>query len=217
MGDALEQMDARRFDALHPALADTVRNLLPLLEQIPQERATLLADAAAFVTSRRDTTHGARLIFICTHNSRRSHMSQIWAHTFAWLYGHDHVTCFSGGTEATAFHPNAVRALERCGFQNDAHAPMPNPRYQVSWSTLAKPLEAWSKTFDDPANPSSDFAAVMTCSDADEACPIVPGAAARFPIRYEDPKISDGTPAEADVYFERCRQIAAEMLFIMRR
>ena len=216
MHDILRNMDVRRFGTLHPALAETIRGLLPRLEQISGERKILLGEAAGFIAARERSAQDAPLIFICTHNSRRSHMSQIWAQTFAWLYGLDHVTCYSGGTEATAFHPHAVRALGECGFHIPTPGDQPNPRYEVSWSTLAPPLEAWSKSFDDQHNPSSDFAAVMTCSDADEACPIVPGADARFPIRYDDPKIADGTPAEAEVYLTRCLQIAAEMLFLMK-
>ena len=211
----LQNMDARRFGALFPKLAETVRGLLPAADHIAPERKRLLIDTAGFITSRTGADSGAPLVFICTHNSRRSHLCQIWAHTFAWLYGLDHVTCFSGGTEATAFHPNAVRALESCGFHISSDSTSRNPHRRVTFSSLAESMEAWSKTYDDPANPTAGFAAVMTCSDADEACPVVPGAVARFPIRYDDPKVADDTPHEAEVYLQRCRQIAAEMFFLM--
>jgi hypothetical protein len=65
----------------------------------------------------------------------------------------------------------------------------------------------------DAANPQREFCAIMTCSQADEACPNVAGAANRIAIPYEDPKAADGTPEEAAVYDERCAQIARETLY----
>ena len=51
----------------------------------------------------------------------------------------------------------------------------------------------------------------MTCSNADQSCPMVEGMAERISLMYNDPKISDGTPQESDAYDERSLQIAAEM------
>ena len=55
----------------------------------------------------------------------------------------------------------------------------------------------------------------MTCSDADEACPVVLGMKKRVSLTYEDPKIADGTPDEELVYDKRCQQIAIEMFYMM--
>lgn len=158
----------------------------------------------------------AAITFICTHNSRRSHMAQLWAATGAAWYGVEGVSVFSGGTEATAFDPRAVAAMRRAGFQIDEPGGA-NPRYSVRYSARAPIIECFSKRYDDPDNPRTGFAAVMTCSSADEACPVVHGADFRVAIPYDDPKLADGKPDEKAVYDHRCRQIAAEMLYLMSR
>ncbi|MBR9979145.1 MAG: protein-tyrosine-phosphatase [Bacteroidetes bacterium] len=197
-----------------------IEQQLPILEQrlkdLPDERRTVLREIAVWIDERQRNGQTAALIFICTHNSRRSHISRLWAQALAWKTGLDHVRTYSGGTEATAFHPNAVRALRSCGFDITVAREGENPLYGIRYAPSAPPAEEFSKTYDDASTPSSDFAAVMTCNDADEACPIVHGATARFSLPYLDPKQADGTAEEESVYTDRCLQIAAEMLFIMR-
>jgi arsenate reductase len=158
----------------------------------------------------------AKLTFICTHNSRRSHLSQIWAQVAAEYYGLVGVETFSGGTEATAFNPRAVAAMQRCGLKIIADDPAAtNPRYSVYTSDSATPQVCFSKAYGDPPNPSKGYCAVMTCSQADNACPLVMGCHLRIPIRYEDPKVADDTGFEAQRYDERSAQICREMLYIM--
>lgn len=188
-----------------------LQQLGPELAGIAPERRERLAELAAFVRERGGAGQPAELTFICTHNSRRSHMAQLWAAAVAASLGLDHVRTYSGGTEATAFNPRAVAALRRAGFEIDA-PDGDNPRYQVVFSENAPALTCFSKVYDHPDNPRAGFAAVMTCSDADEACPAVPGAALRVAVPWTDPKASDGSPAEAATYDARCRQIAVEML-----
>ena len=157
----------------------------------------------------------ANLIFICTHNSRRSHFGQVWAHFAASTNGlADKITTFSGGTEATAFHPNAIAALSRAGFKIETEEGK-NPVSHLIFSDDKPATTCFSKVYDDPSNPQSDFIAVMTCSDADENCPYIPGATQRFTVTYEDPKISDGTPLESATYDERSLQIGTEMWYVM--
>jgi len=182
-------------------------------DQIPDERKETLQELAAFIREKQYNNEEAKLIFICTHNSRRSHMGQIWASVAAHYYQIPDVHTFSGGTEATAFNPRAVAALQRTGLAIEKLTEGDNPRYQVQLDGEGLVEEAFSKKYDDPANPQKDFAAIMTCSQADEACPFVPGAALRLSLPYNDPKEADGTPQEADRYDERSRQIAAEMLY----
>jgi len=134
----------------------------------------------------------------------------------AAYFGVDGVRTFSGGTEATAFNPRAVAAIERAGFVVESSGGN-NPHYHVTFADSGPVLECFSKTYDHPCNPREGFAAVMTCSDADEACPVVFGAAMRSPIHYEDPKAADGTPEETSVYDARCLQIATEMLYLFSR
>jgi arsenate reductase (thioredoxin) len=185
-------------------------------DQIPEERRQQLAEIAAYVRQRASSGQPALLTFICTHNSRRSHLAQIWAQVAAGYYGVGGVQTFSGGTEATAFNRRAIGALERAGFSitsTDADSTK-NPRYYVHFQDSAPPLVCFSKVFNEAPNPQQGYCAIMTCSQADQACPIVPGAAHRVALPYEDPKAFDDSAQEAEKYDERCRQIAREMLFV---
>ena len=190
-----------------------IREAIQDFDQIPHGRRSALRKLAVFVRERIDTEAGAKLLFICTHNSRRSHMSQLWARVAADYYKVPNVHTFSGGTEATAFHPKAVAALQRAGLAIDKKTEGNNPRYQVRWDDHAPAQEVFSKRYDDPVNPTAGFAAIITCSQADEACPWVPGAALRVPLPYPDPKEADSTPEEAARYDECSQQIATEMLY----
>lgn len=202
---------------LYPTLERTVVELIREAHQITQERNDALQKLGEFVRSRTARHLPTRLIFICTHNSRRSHMAQIWAQTAAAYFGVPGVETYSGGTEVTAFSSRAVEAMERAGFQVKAAANTANPIYEVRYGHEADPIQAFSKVYDQPPNPTAEFAAVMTCSQADAACPLVLGASERFAITYEDPKAFDGTDREFAAYDERCRQIAREMLFVFSR
>ena len=179
---------------------------------IPVARQALLNQLTSYLVQKLGNSEPVALHFICTHNSRRSHLAQIWAAVAAAYFGMPNLTTFSGGTESTAFNPRAVTALERAGFpiKNPGGG---NPRYEVYYALDTPPLICFSKTYDDPANPRAQFAAIMTCSDADEDCPFIPGAELRLPLTYEDPKIADDTPEEAARYEERLRQIVLEILY----
>lgn len=182
---------------------------------IPDKRKEKLERLGAYIRSEIDSGQVAQLTFICTHNSRRSHFGQIWAKIAATHLGFgDKVETYSGGTEATAFNPRAVAAMERAGVEIQGSKGA-NPTYTLYYAEGVEPIRCISKTYDDPQNPNKNFAAVMTCSQADEACPFIPGADWRVAIPYEDPKVSDGSPEEAATYDERCKQIATEMLYAM--
>ncbi len=183
------------------------------INAIPDERKRALKKLALYIGSRARAGQPARITFICTHNSRRSHMAQIWAEAASTAAGVD-VETFSGGTEATAFNPRAVAALRRAGARIEAEPAGKNPVYEVRLGPTAKPIRAWSKVYTDPPNPKEDFVAVMTCTQADKNCPTVSGASMRIAIPYEDPKAFDGTERESDAYDDRARQIAREMLYV---
>lgn len=188
-------------------------------DTIPAARKRQLEELAEYVSEVRAAGKTPQLNFVCTHNSRRSHMSQLWAQAAAVAHGVPLVT-FSGGTEETAFNPRAIAAIQRAGFRTDQGPQKSNPLIAVSWQPgpgNAGDTVCFSKKFDHPDNPTRDFAAVMVCNDADENCPAVPGADRRFAITYVDPKVSDGTPQEAATYDERCAQIAREMLYMVSR
>ena len=198
---------------LYPELKKFVDSILPEMDTIPDERKQVLRNLSAYILDRQVLNKAIYLNFICTHNSRRSHISQIWAATAAAYFGIGDTHCYSGGTEATAFNPRAVSAMQRAGFSID-NPGGDNPHYRVRYSVSAPFLECFSKVYDDPFNPDTDFAAVMTCSHADENCPFIPGAT-RISITYEDPKVADNTPEEQAKYDERVRQIGRELFFAM--
>ena len=196
---------------LLPALQAYLKGLRPAA--LTEERRARLQPLVAYARERLGQAAPLRLHFICTHNSRRSQLAQVWAHTLAHHY-HLPLFCFSGGVEVTAFHPQAVAALRRAGFQIPAPPAGHNPPYSVHFALSTPPLTAYSKLYDAPENPTDAFAAVMTCAEAAENCPFIPGAQRRISLSYEDPKGAEGSPQQEAVYDDRCRQIATELLFI---
>lgn len=199
----------------NPKLTSYISDIIQEADRIPEERKVLLKKLATYILKKQEKGESVNLTFICTHNSRRSHISQIWAATAAAWYGLNSISTYSGGTEATAFNPRAVSAMERAGFQMEDPGG-DNPHYQVYFSEEASPVECFSKTFDDPFNPEKGFAAIMTCSDADENCPFIPGVELRLPLTYDDPKEADDTPQETSRYDERVRQIGREIFYAMQ-
>ena len=207
---------ATTANSFYPELLRYLYERVSEFAEISDDRKTELAKVADYIRERLAKSEPAQLTFICTHNSRRSHLSQIWAQVAAEYYGLVGVATFSGGTEATSFNPRAVAAMQRCGLKIVADDPASaNPRYSVYTFDSATPQVCFSKAYSDPPNPSRGYCAVMTCSQADDACPLVMGCDLRISIRYDDPKIADDTEFEAQRYDERSAQICREMLYMM--
>ncbi len=181
---------------------------------LSEERKTVLQPLINYINSKKKEEKPIQLNFICTHNSRRSHLAQIWTQTMAEYFRIKNITCYSGGTEATAVYPMVVETLENTGFEISKEGDSKNPVYSIKYALEKSPIIAFSKKYDDEANPAAGFAAIMTCSQADEGCPFVAGSEKRISIMYEDPKISDGTLQQKEVYLERSSQIAMEMKFV---
>lgn len=201
---------------MNSELSEFILTLESDIAAIPGTRKEKLRELSEAIGRKLNEEKPSNLIFICTHNSRRSHFCQIWAAALADHLGVSDVNTFSGGTEVTAFNPRAVDAILRAGFRVK-NPGGENPRYLVRYSdnNEREPLICFSKKFDDPWNPLNDIIAVMTCSDADRHCPSVPGADYRISIPFDDPKQADNSPLESQVYDERCRQIATEMLYMI--
>ena len=198
---------------LYPELEKTIEKARQL--PITQERTQVLQVLIDYIQSKCDLSQEINLNFICTHNSRRSQFSQIWAQTAADYFGVP-ARCYSGGVEITVFNERAVASITRSGFKVKAQGDN-NPLYSVFYSDQDAAITAFSKLFDDPINKAELFAAVMTCSHADANCPFIPGTEQRIPVRYEDPKAFDNTPEEAARYDERSLQIASEMFYVFSR
>ena len=196
---------------IYPELSSKIKNLEKL--SISEERKKVLQPLVEFISKKIDSEDTLQLNFICTHNSRRSQLAQAWAMAASDYYKIP-AKCYSGGTEATAFFPQAIVTLSDSGFGID-EKPGDNP--QITVDTGASSNTFFSKVFDDEKNPTKNFAAVMTCSHADENCPFIVGAESRIPLNYEDPKSFDDTPEMAEKYMERSDQIGSEMLYAFKK
>jgi protein-tyrosine phosphatase/arsenate reductase len=195
--NACDQL-SRQFDAISP------------------ERKQLLAKISNYIQQKKEVNQAIQLVYVCTHNSRRSHFGQIWAAVAAEYFGVNEVTTFSGGTEATAFNPNAIHALNGLGFEITTTDLSSNPKYEVDFGG-SKASICFSKGYDDASNPSSNFAAIMTCGDAEENCPFIPGVELRIGTTYEDPKAFDDTELQDEKYTERALQIGLETLYVFSK
>lgn len=201
-------------------LLPAIRQYLSLAAQdadlIASGRKAALQKIADGVAISLQATGKAALIYVCTHNSRRSHMGQLWAIAAAAYYDIQGIAGYSGGTEITAFNPHAIKALQEAGFNIPASSHDANPHYKIGYALNAPEIIAFSKKYMDPPNPTTDFIAVMTCSHADEHCPFVAGATLKVATPYDDPKEGDGKPEQEQLYRERCREIATEVLYTFK-
>ena len=183
---------------------------------VPQERKQLLDKLVNYLTDKTAREEEIALNFICTHNSRRSHLSQVWAKTIADYYGFSTIECYSSGTEATSVYPAIINVLQKAGFRVEKTNDKEKTTYQITYNDEEVAISAYSKTID-VVTIGLPFAAVMTCASADENCPYVPGAEQRISLPYEDPKIADGTEREMKLYSERSMQIASEFNYVFQR
>lgn len=196
-------------------LSKTIESIAKI--SFSDERKEVLQQLIDFIQNKVNHQEDIRLNFICTHNSRRSHLSQIWAQAMAFHFKIKNVYCYSGGTEATAMFPKVAETLTNQGFEIQQLSNEKNPVYAVKFDANQHPIICFSKTFDNPFNPNSGFAAIMTCSSADEGCPFIAGAEKRLPIRYDDPKIYDNTNLMNEKYAERSIEIASEMYYVFSK
>ncbi|MGL2986445.1 low molecular weight phosphatase family protein [Flavobacterium sp. RSSA_27] len=197
---------------MFPKIKSTIEQLS--FDTISEERKQVVAPLVQFIQSKANSGLPIRLNFICTHNSRRSHLSQVWAQTAAAYYNIKNVFCYSGGTEATALFPKVAETLTNSGFEIKVISKSDNPIYAIKYTTNEHPIIGFSKNYEDDFNPQSEFAAILTCTQADGGCPFIAGAEKRIPITFEDPKAFDNTPLQAEKYQERSLQIATELLYV---
>ena len=190
-----------------------LRQLVNNFDEIPAERKVILQKLSAFLKDKMLADEDINLVYICTHNSRRSHFGQVAAAIAAYYYKLNNVRCFSGGTEVTAFNINAINALKNLGFEINTKEPdAKNPLYTVAFSSTQFE-KCFSKLYDHESNPKDNFAAIMTCSDAEQNCPFIEGAKIRIGTTYKDPKEADNTEEVNKVYIERFKQITTETLY----
>ena len=201
---------------MYQYLTETIKGIIDF-QNVNEERKTLLQPLVDFVQQKTNRGDDINLNFICTHNSRRSHLAQIWGQVASAYFNVPNIHCYSGGTETTVLFPKVVETLINQGFTIFKIAETNNPVYAIKYSDNALPIIGFSKKYDSPFNPTEAFVAIMTCSQADGGCPLVAGAEKRVPITFEDPKISDNTPEQSKVYAERSLQIATEMFYVFSK
>lgn len=192
-------------------IIEKVVNEFNLIPQFRKQELNLLSN---YIKEKKEI---ANLIFICTHNSRRSLLAQVWAQVAAHHYGFFNVTSYSGGTETTYFYSSAIEALKEQGLLINKISEKDNPIYTVKYSESVHPIICYSKKYNDFFNPKNNFAAIMTCNHADQNCPLIPNSDKRIPISYEDPKSADGSPNEQEKYLERSTQICREMFYVFSK
>jgi len=193
-----------------------VINSLDMLN-ISSERKLVLQPLIDYIQSNIFNEKDIRLNFICTHNSRRSHLAQIWAQVLTIHFDIANVFCYSGGTEATALFPQVIKTLKHSGFKIEIISEGVNPRYSIQYSQNETSIKSFSKIYNNNYNPQSEFAAIMTCSQVDADCPFITGAVKRISIPYEDPKVFDNTTLQAEKYMERSLQIATELCYVFSK
>ena len=186
-------------------------------KKVSEERKDLLKNIAKSIVAQLQNGTRVNLNFICTHNSRRSQFSQVWAHYAIHYFGLANLASFSSGTEITAFHKNTLTALEAFGFrfslEEFSHT---NPVYDISFEGNKKPLKGFSKLVDSATN-DKPFIAITTCDSADENCPYIPEALQRIHLPFVDPKHADDTEEQEETYFNTSKQIAGEIGYIFKK
>jgi protein-tyrosine phosphatase/arsenate reductase len=197
-------------------IKERCNSLVKNFHEISEERKLILENLTTYIQGKIDSNNPIQLNYICTHNSRRSHLGQVWAAVAADYFQVKNVSTFSGGTEATAFNANAIEALTQAGFIIHPLDDTKNPMYQVFFD-LEKSTNCFSKTYNHSSNPLENFAAIMTCSDADQNCPFIVGCDVRIGTTYNDPKAYDGSILQQEKYTERSNQIAMECLYVFSK
>ncbi|MES2680632.1 MAG: protein-tyrosine-phosphatase [Bacteroidota bacterium] len=202
---------------MFPKIRKYCDDLRTRFDEIPKERKILLEKISHYISKKGLTSEPINLVYICTHNSRRSHFGEVWAKVASYYYKIPNINTYSGGTEATAFNNNAINALVRAGFKIKQVNLDKNTVYQVHYDEHEQAIECFSKVYDDPKNPKKNFAAIMTCSEAEQNCPFIPGVDLRIGTTYDDPKAFDNTLQQDTKYDERCKQIALETLYVFSK
>ncbi|MDN3595391.1 protein-tyrosine-phosphatase [Zunongwangia endophytica] len=187
------------------------------LDEVSDSRKNQLQPFVDFLTENLSNKEQINLNFICTHNSRRSHFSQIWAQTIAEFLGFNKLQCYSGGTEATAVYTSVLDVFQDSGFSVEKLSDNQNSVSYLKFASDASPIICFSKAFDHSFNPENNFVAVMTCAQANEACPFVPGAEARIGFSFEDPKVYDGFAEEFEKYREKSKEIATDLMYVFTK
>ena len=121
-----------------------------------------------------------RVLFLCTHNSARSQMAEGLLRHLAG----DRFEVMSAGTESTFVRPEAIEAMSELGADISGQRSKTLERY------LGEPFDY----------------VVTVCDDANEACPVFPGAEHRLHWSFQDPSRAEGSEEERLEVFRKVRE-----------
>ena len=120
-----------------------------------------------------------RILFLCTHNSARSQMAEGFLRSLAG----DRYEVHSAGTEATSVRAEAVTVMAELGIDIGQQTSKSLDRYRDSpWDLV-----------------------ITVCDEADESCPIFPGATGRDHWSFVDPSRATGSLDERLNVFREVR------------
>jgi arsenate reductase len=200
---------------LYSNLNHSIQELIKGFDLITEKRKQELENLAIDIKESIVKFGKAEITVICTHNSRRSQLAQLWIKAAAIHYGVNNIYTFSGGTEATSFNYRMVNAIKEYGFRVKQLDENENPKYHILLGKTDESMDIlYSKVYSENYNPQSNYIAIMVCSQADEGCPFVTSAFKKVPLPYLDPKEFDDTEFESTKYTEKIKEIGIEMLFM---
>jgi arsenate reductase len=194
-------------------IQEKMRQIACRFDRITEERKIVLQHLAACIRQSIADYDRVDMLYVCTHNARRSHFGQVAAALAAAFYGIEQVYTYSAGTETTHVHIQTIKAIEALGCTAHKMDETSNPKYQINFGG-ADLLTCYSKTIHDNVLPMHQYIAVMTCTDAEQNCPFLPLATFRIGLPYTDPKIADGTGNEALIYAACLEEILTESLYV---
>ncbi|MEM9548763.1 MAG: protein-tyrosine-phosphatase [Bacteroidota bacterium] len=201
---------------MNEKLNDLIQKLMKEIDLISQDRRAELDHIASTIQNHLKTENTLDIIVVCTHNSRRSQLGELWINQLAYYHKLDRISAFSGGMEATAFNHRMVAAVREAGFVLEEKEKGTNPKY-VAAEEYDSEHTMFSKVYDHPMNPQRRYMALMVCDHADENCPVVIGMKYRIPLRYKDPKEFDDTDAESKAYGDKVEEIGREMIYLFNK
>ena len=142
---------------------------------ISEKRKALLNDLASSlkkeIVLKEQNDDSVAVVYLCTHNSRRSHFAQVWGHIASVYFGVSNLKNLFRRYSCYACHPNTIAALKQIGFDIKCDdLSCENPLYHVYYND-EEFIECYSKANSDESLPQKDFIAVMTCSDSVTTAP----------------------------------------------
>ena len=183
---------------------------------LEKSRKDRLVKIAQIIKINHEQQNIVKITFICTHNSRRSQFSQVWAYISSLYFKLDFIKPFSGGTEIDTVNLNVINSLISSGLKIEK-THKGKAIYLLKSFKKDKGINLYSKVYNSKLNPSKHFIAIMTCSDADQMCPVIKGADKKIFLPYSDPIVSDNKGLEKEVYNQTCSIIAKEMFYLMKQ